>query len=211
VDFEGEFETHITVHALDTDAIDSLRVWAESHRLTFSHIVLERGKTPFQPMVGRRGHGGLSGELAAAEELSHLLNSAGFEVSRIKVEAAPWNTDIPVSDADAVNHPGRYFEHHVKLALDQVDNLAALTALAVANSAHLSRNARRVREDGKQERFVTQRCHAVGRFTARARLDAFLAALLAGKYEVLSVEEEFVVYDSAPGIDAGWIDEGVGK
>jgi hypothetical protein len=32
--------------------------------------------------------------------------------------------------------------------------------------------------------------------------------LASGGYTVLSVEEEFVVYDSDPGVDAGWLDRG---
>lgn len=208
-EFEGEFETHVTVRAGDAVAVDSLRAWADHHRLAFHHIVLDRGQTPSQPMIGRRGRGGLSGELAAAVVLGRLLDAAGFDVSRVKIEAAPANCDVPDSDGAAADHPGRYFEHHVKLALDPATDLAALRVLAVGHSAHLSRNARRVREDGRQERFVTQRCHAVGRVAARGRLDDLLSALASGGYAVVSVEEEFVVYDSAPGIDAGWLDGGL--
>lgn len=206
--FEGEFETHVTVRAVDSVAIDSLRAWAARHRLAFHHIVLDCGQTPSQPMVGRRGHGGLSAELVAALDLGRLLEAAGFNVSRVKIEAAPANRGVPDSDCAAADHPGRYFEHHVKLALDPATDLTALTALAVGHSAHLSRNARRVREDGRHERFVTQRCHSVGRITARGRLDELLTALASSGHAVVSVEEEYVVYDSNPGVDSGWIDGG---
>lgn len=207
--FAGEFETHVTVRAERPECVDALRAFAVRHRLTFHHIVLDRGLNPSQPMVGRRGRGTLAGELAAASELSRLLSDAGFAVTRVKIEAAPWNRDVPQSDAEAAGrHVGRYFEHHVKLALDPATDLPALTGLARRHAAHLSRNARRVRDDGKQERFVTQRCYAVGRPSARGRLEALRAALAAGGYAILSVEEEFVVYDSAPAVDAGWIDAG---
>lgn len=63
-----------------------------------------------------------------------------------------------------------------------------------------------MRADGRAEQFVTQRCHAAGRATARAQLAALLGALAAGGYAVLSVEEEYVVHDTAPGVDAGWLD-----
>jgi hypothetical protein len=160
-------------------------------------------------MVGRRGRGGLTGELAAAADLGRRLAADGFAISRIKIEAAPGNRDVPRSDAEAAgHHPGRYFEHHVKLALDPGADVAGLAELSRGYAARLSRNALRVRDDGRRERFVTQRCYAVGRPTARARLDALLAALAAGGYAVLDVEEEFVVYDSDPGVDAGWLDTG---
>lgn len=209
VEFEGEFETHVTVRAEDPGAVQALREWAGGRRLTFHHIVLDRGRTPSQPMVGRRGRGGLSEELAEAADLGRRLAADGFAVSRVKIEVAPGNRDVPDSDAEAVEyHPSRYFEHHVKLALDPGADVAGLAELSQGHAAHLSRNALRVRDDGRRERFVTQRCHAVGRPAARARLNALLAALTAGGFTVLDVEEEFVVYDSDPGVDAGWLDAG---
>jgi hypothetical protein len=209
VEFDGEFETHVTVRAEGPDGIDALRSFAGRDRRKFHHIVLDRGRTPSQPMVSRRGRGSLSGELAAAADLSRRLTAAGFAVTRVKIEAAPDNRDVPDSDAEAADrHPGRYFEHHVKLALAEGTDVRPLAGLACGYAAHLSRNARRVRDDGVSERFVTQRCHSVGRAAARERLGALLAALGAGEYKILSVEEEFVVYDSNPAVDAGWLDPG---
>jgi hypothetical protein len=206
--FDGDFETHITVRGDDPAAVEALRLWAGRHGLRFHHIVLDRGRTPSQPMLGRRGHGRLSDERAAAHDLALRLAADGFAVCRVKIEAAPDNRDVPATDAEAVGDPGRYFEHHVKLALDAAGDLSALTAMAARHDARLSRNARRLRDDGRQERFVTQRCHGVGRPTAGARLRALLAALTAGGYDVVGVEEEYVVYDSDPGVDAGWLDRG---
>jgi hypothetical protein len=209
VEFEGEFETHITVRAEGSSQLDGLRGWAALRRLKFHHIVLDRGLTPSQPMVSRRGLGGLSGEMAEAADLARRLASDGFAVTRVKIEAAPGNRDVPDSDVEAIDrHPGRYFEHHVKLGLEPDADLAALAELARGHAAHLSRNALRVRADGRQERFVTHRCYSVGRPTAHDRLGALVAALEAAGYPILNVEEEFVVLDSDPGVDAGWLDPG---
>ncbi len=186
----------------------ALQEWAARHGLKCHHIVLARGVTPSQPMVSRRGHGVLTAEQAAAADLARQLAADGYVVTRIKIEAAPDNRDVPATDAGAADHVDRYFEHHVKLALDPAADLTALTALARRHAAHLSRNARRVRADGRTERFVTQRCHRVGRASAREQLTALLTALAGAGYPVVSVEEEFVVSDSAPGVDAGWLDEG---
>ena len=210
MEFEGEFETHITVRVPDADGVEALRARADRRRLRFHHILLDRGQTPSQPMISQRGRGRLSEQLAAAEELARGLTADGFRVVRIKIEAAPSNRDVPVTDADADRHPGRYFEHHVKLELEPAADIPALTRLAQEHSAHLSRNARRARMDGCQERFVTQRCHAVGRSTAAARLTALRDALTKGGYVILSVEDEFVVHDSEPGVDAGWLVPGGG-
>jgi hypothetical protein len=209
VEFEGEFETHLTIRLEGPTRVDALRAWSEHRGLKFHHIVLDRGLTPSQPMVSRRGRGLLSGERFEAAELSRHLTSDGFSVSRFKIEAAPWNRDVPDSDVDAAGlHPGRYFEHHVKLALDPDVDIPALAALAQGHAARLSRNALRVRDDGRRERFVTQRCHNVGRPTAKGRLNALLAALAEGGYAILKAEEEFVVLDSDPGVDSGWLDPG---
>ena len=140
--------------------------------------------------------------------LRRLLEAAGFDVSRIRSEGFAREPRRARLRRQGGRLPGVYFERHVKLALDPATDLAVLTALAVRHTAHLSRNSRRVREDGRQERFVTQRCHAVGRTTARGRLDGLLTALASDGHEMVSVEEEFVVYDSNPGVDAGWLDGG---
>jgi hypothetical protein len=158
-------------------------------------------------MLTRYGSGTLSAELGEAERLRDDLASDGFQVSRVKIEAAPSNRDVPRTDDEAASQPReRYFEHHVKLLLDALADVDAVTSIARQHSAHVSRNALRVRADGRHERFVTQRCHGVGRETARRRLDALLHALAAGGYAVLDEEQEFVVYDSDLSIDAGWIE-----
>jgi hypothetical protein len=207
VEFEGEFETHVTIRADARADIDPLRIWAVRHGLSFHHIVLDRGQTPSQPMVGRRSYGRLTSALAAANTLASQLAADRFAVARIKIEASPENHDIPESDAEASSkHGSRYFEHHVKLALDSNTDIPALVGLAREHAAHLSRNALRLREDGRSERFVTQRCYRVGRLTARKCLADLLNRLKVTGYAILDVEEEFVVYDSEPGIDAGWLD-----
>jgi hypothetical protein len=211
MDFTGDFETHLTVR-LPADvpaesSVAALRATPDASGLKCTHIVLARGRTPSQPMLTLAGQGTLSHALAAADALRDRLADAGFDVCRVKIEAAPWNQDVPATDADGAAHPPqRYFEHHVKLLLPPGDEPAGLSALAQAHGAHLSRNALRRRDDGRRERFVTQRCHAVGRETASRRLASLLDALRAAGHEVIDVEEEFVVYDSDLALDDGWIE-----
>jgi hypothetical protein len=76
---------------------------------------------------------------------------------------------------------------------------------AARHTARLSRNALTVRADRRCERFLTQRCFGVGRATARDRLSALLDLVSVLQFEVLEVEEEFVVYDSNHSIDDGWL------
>ncbi|MHC5539026.1 hypothetical protein ACYOEI_12480 [Singulisphaera rosea] len=208
MEFTGEFETHVTVGGLDDTEIEAVRNWAVERGLKFHHIVLDRGVTPSQPMVSRRGRGHLSEHLAEALELCRALDEAGFVAARVKIEAAPWNGDVPDSDVDADSHPTRYFEHHIKLVLDPETDLQALGDLAETHGAHLSRNARSRLPDGRSERFVTQRCYHVGRSTAVERLRGLVTVLRSNDYAVLNVEEEYVVYDSNPQVDAGWLERG---
>ncbi|MFE4972903.1 hypothetical protein ACFRAR_12405 [Kitasatospora sp. NPDC056651] len=218
-DVRGDFEVHLTVAA---GAAEALAAWAEGEGegLKFTQILLARGAVPSQPMLTLRVGGTLEEVADITSRTAERLARAGFAVLRAKIEAAPWAEGVPVSDEDAVPHgSGRYFEHHVKLLLPAGGSaartaapaapvrLAALTALAVRHGAHLSRNPRRVREDGRREWFVTQRCRLVGLDTAGRRLEALLGELAADGHEVVSVEREFVVVDSDEALDAGWITE----
>ncbi|MGI5347851.1 hypothetical protein ACQEU8_06600 [Streptomyces sp. CA-250714] len=239
--FTGEFEIHLTVDG-SCPAVRSgaLAAQAAEQGWKYAHIVLDRGRTPDQPMVTLAADGTLGTARSAAQEAAEELAAAGCPVVRVKVEAAPWACGVPATDGEgAALGPAYYFEHHVKLLLPSGAETARLAELVVGHAAHLSRNARRVRADGQREQFVTQRCRRVGSATAGRRLDALLAALASfpdddsspddpspydpspydvspydsSPYEILSVEREFVVYDSAEVLDAGWIAEaeGVGQ
>jgi hypothetical protein len=211
LEFDGEFETHLTIRADDLTVVEAAREWCVRHNLKFLHIVLDQGRTASQPMISFRGNGRLTSQLATAVEITRQLIADGFAVTRTKVEAAPGNRDIPQFNAEAVGqHCGRYFEHHVKLALGPSVDFEALAALARRHSARLSRNALRDAGSGVRERFVTQRCAAVGRPIASQCLHELLTALTEAGYPILDVEEEFVVYDSNLDVDFGWLDNGGG-
>ncbi|MBO1414724.1 hypothetical protein [Streptomyces sp. FH025] len=204
-DVRGDFEVHLTV---EPGAVEALAAWADGHGLKFTHILLARGAVPSQPMLTLRADGTLAEVAAETSRTAGRLARAGFTVLRAKIEATPWAQGVPVSDEDAERHgAGRYFEHHVKLLLAGPAATADLTELAVRHGAHLSRNPRRVREDGRYEWFVTQRCRLVGLDTAGRRLEALLGDLAADGREAVSVEREFVVVDSDEALDAGWITE----
>ncbi|MEV5239064.1 hypothetical protein AB0K89_08105 [Streptomyces cinnamoneus] len=205
--FSGDFEAHITVPA-DDAAVAAAEQYAAACGAKFTHVVLDRGRTPSQPMVTLRSSGSLPEVREAVGGAVRELQEAGADVVRVKVEAVPWAVGVPESDEAAAALGGSYyFEHHLKLLLPPGADLAPLARLVSAHTAHLSRNARRVRDDGRAERFVTQRCRAVGRRTAGVRLDALVAALRDGGHDIISAEREFVVHDSDGSLDAGWITE----
>lgn len=199
--FTGDFEIHLTGSEWEADRFAA---FATDHGVKFSHIQLDRGATPLQPMVTVAGSGTLADLRSLAERWRTDLRDAGLAVLRVKIEAAPWNDGVPHTDADA--DADRYFEHHVKVLLPSGDPrvLSALTGVVAGHDARVSRNARRTRDGGLEERFVTQRCHGVGQPTARTRLDGLLTALRDSDHEVLEVEEEYVVSDDALDLDRGW-------
>ncbi|POM25800.1 hypothetical protein BTM25_01830 [Actinomadura rubteroloni] len=197
----GAFEAHVTV-APDDGA--ELERWASARGVKFTHIMLARGRSVSQPMLTVRTAGTLAEARASAARTVASLRADGFRVLRTKIEASPSTSGIPLADGCV---PG-YFEHHVKLVLAPAADQAALVSLVVPHGAHVSRNARRTRPDGRAERFVTQRCHHVGAVTAGRRLDALTTALLAHGYDIAAVEREYVVYDGDPSLDDGWITEG---
>ncbi|MFJ2023466.1 hypothetical protein ACIODW_06570 [Streptomyces sp. NPDC087897] len=204
------YESHLTV-LCDGGELRRLERWAARRPdMKFTHIALARGRTASQPMLTLRGsRPSFEDELAAAREAGAALARAGFAVARVKVECAPLAAEVPRDDADVPDdrHPygARHFEHHVKLLLDPADGRrSALVAVAERHGAHVSWNARRVRADGREERFVTQRCRRTGDRGAALMLDALLAELTA--YHVVDVEREYVLLDSGPELDEGWLE-----
>ncbi|MFD4669428.1 nucleotidyl transferase AbiEii/AbiGii toxin family protein [Lentzea sp. NPDC058450] len=198
--YAGEFELHLTGSEWQ---VDELAEFAREHQVKFTHIELHGGNTPSQPMLTVGAEGTIDEVRAAAEQWRQRLVEADLFVVRVKIEAAPWNEGVPQTDDEA--DPALYFEHHVKLRLvgEWRDWYFALYEALKPHEAKASRNARRTSEDGTEERFITQRCFGVGRATAKQRLEALLHDLKA--YEVLEVEEEYVVEDDALHIDDGWI------
>lgn len=191
------------------DPAEALERHAAARGAKFVRIELARGRVPVQPMFTLRRSGALAAVRDSVFEFAGDVRAAGFGVTRVKIEATPWTEGVPRTDAEGFALGERfYFEHHVKLLLGPGANTAALVAVAEAHAAHVSANARRVRADGRAERFVTQRCRLVGDGTAAGQLDALVSAL--ADYEIVSAEREFVVHDSDESLDAGWIDERVG-
>lgn len=203
-DFLGNFETHLTLAATDHEAAQA---WAAEHGVKYTRIVLEQGAVPDQPMVTMSGRGTLAQQRVTARQWCDRLRTAGFTVVRVKVEASPFNADVALTAPEAAALPPEYyFEHHVKLVLAGDTDVARARAVSERHGGRLSRNARRALENGRHERFVTQRCYGIGRPEARRRLDELLADLTDAGFPPVEVEQEFVLVDDNPGLDRGWID-----
>ncbi|MFJ4279301.1 hypothetical protein [Streptomyces massasporeus] len=197
------YESHVTVRCAGPQEFARLRRWAVDGGFKLTHIVLARGRMREQPMLTLSGSPSYADEAARVREVAARLRADGFDPVRVKIESSPWAPEVPREPCDG----GRYFEHHVKLRLGADTDLAPLAARVVPHGAHLSWNARRVR-GAWHERFVTQRCREVDAEDAGRALELLLTEL--GGFEVLSVEREFVLYDSDVSVDEGWLAEPVG-
>ncbi len=78
LEFAGEFETHITIQSGEHTSGDRLARWANLHGFRVHEIVLDRGRTPLQPMLTSRCQGRLSRVLVETESAARMLTLEGF-------------------------------------------------------------------------------------------------------------------------------------
>ena len=202
--FDDRFEIHLTVEAAQAAAgADALARFADAQGMQVLHIELPRGAVTAQPMLSWRRDGVLADCLAQVAVVEQALADRGMWVMRAKVEAAPTNAGVP--QAGEACPPGTYFESHLKLLLADDATLRQVTDITIAHGAHVSRNARRMRTDGCQERFVTLRSTLGGLQEMVARSQTLQHALAPMVRAVLDTEIEFVVHDSNRALDAGWL------
>lgn len=197
--FHGAFEAHVTVRC---QAAELARFTAACDGLGVKHLVIDLADLPAQPMTSTVHRGDLHGVLGEVHGLARTLEAQGFEVVRTKLEALGRSRDLPSTDAEA--EPGRYFEYHLKLVLPPGADLAPARAVASAHGAHLSRNARRIREGGATERYLTLRAPGVGLAEADARFAALEAHVRALPVWITRRIREYVVHDSNLALDHGW-------
>lgn len=206
-EYAGDFEVHVTIRAADAAGLDQFSRWCQQRGVKCVHIVLSRGEAASQPMATwRRGSTVLSSVRDEADGFAEDAVQAGFEVTRVKIETAPGNEDLPQTDLDASTEPdANYFEHHIKLDRPREASVLKLTELCESHGAHLSRNAFRQTAGDREERFVTLRTYGVGAQTSQRQLAALLDGLAAGGEAVIETESEYCVYDSNIALDAGWL------
>jgi inosine/xanthosine triphosphate pyrophosphatase family protein len=204
----GAFEAHLTVSARSEEELQRFRAFCEAAAVKCIFIELGRGAELFQPMTASYHHGTLQQAFEEVQSMARALAALGFDVTRLKLEALGKNRDIPEDDATAKAQPANYFEFHVKALLPSGDvGVEALRARCEQHGAHLSRNARKVREDGVSERFVTLRVYGLGRANAEARFTALLKDLAGTGLTLTQRLREWTVYDSNHGLDRGWLEE----
>ncbi|WP_430787243.1 hypothetical protein [Actinoplanes sp. G11-F43] len=195
----GEFEVHLTV--LGSERLQAAET-AGREGLTFSDILLDGVDDPSRPTLSYRARGFLDDVIEAAHEERIRLRDCGLHPVRLKITADPNDCGTPET--------GRYAEQHLELRLPDAspDRIAELITLIEQYEARLSRDAARPDTAGGTQRFVTRRCPAPGRPSARAQLTPLVDALTSAGYEVVETEVRNVVCDTAPEPGGDRITEG---
>lgn len=190
------YETHLTLDSPPGNGIESARAWAIESGLKWTEIELSHGKHQLQPMITFFGSGSLEAQRETARQIEEQLQPLGLQVVRFKTETAASPTQIAAT--------GQYFECHIKLHLRSPEDWDALLHVAQKNPAHVSRNARRVRDDGTHERFLTLRSYDCDGVEAQKEVQDLINALNEQGLKIIETESEFVLFDSNLDLDAGW-------
>lgn len=206
LEYEGVFEAHISIVPINQEQANIFKSFCEAEGIKAIQIVLARGTTPIQPMSSSMHWGKFSTVKSEVETLVHKIAQLGFEVKRMKIEAAPNNQDIPQTIEDLSRHDSKnYFEHHWKILLEGEPS-EKLLALCEEYKAHFSQNAFKEREDGFSEHFLTLRLYEKGLQEAEKVCEDFTEALKAQKVEVLKFITEYCIYDDFVMLDEEWLE-----
>lgn len=199
------FESHLTLDLTECEELGLVRIWAGKNDLKWSHILLEGGDSPSQPMITFRGTGDVDSQIERAKVVTKDVKEIGVNVIRVKVELELPSPEIKCSLLGLETTETQYYESHIKILHKTEVDLEELQVMVAPFQARLSRNARRQRNDGIQERFITQRLYDSERLLAHQQFSRLKNEIEKAGLEVIETEEEFVCYDSNLNLDAGWI------
>ena len=206
--YTGAFEAHITIESLpDAATKERFMAFCEKNALKGIEIELSRGDFMHQPMTCSLHEGDFQEVLGNVQHIAQNLAAEGFPVTRVKLEAAPFNAELPQTNAEVVQHaPSNYFEHHLKLLLPAEADTDLLLQICEKYHAHLSRNAFKKLQDGMSERFVTIRNYGLGKAEAEQSLCDLRNAIEAVGFQVIKSITEYCVYDDCLDLDANWLE-----
>jgi len=198
--YEGLFEAHITVDS-------SVGFKEVAHKLNIKPILiqLDNGANPTQPMSSSTHKGTLGKVYNEVMDLANKLSKHNFKVLRVKIEASPFNQEIPQTTTEALNHcPTNYFEHHALLVLNDRQCMDSINKVCRDYNAHLSQNRFKVFTEGCLK-FLTIRNYKLGRNEAEYMFSELLQSLDNINTKVKNSITEYCVYDSGIQLDYGWL------
>jgi effector-binding domain-containing protein len=201
----GIFEAHITVASVEIGGQDRfVKVCAQ---LDVKPILIElpKGDVAIQLMTSSIHRGEIKDTFQEVKRLAQKLEDHGFSVTRMKIEAAPTNSGIPLTSDEAASFPSdNYYEHHLKVLLAPGESMDELRKVCRQSQAHLSRNAFKKHPDGKSEQFITLRCYGDGLQEAEARFSSLISEVKIAGIEVLKQITEYCLFDDNISVDGNW-------
>lgn len=199
------FEVHVTIEPQQSSDIDTLLAICSQQR--WKAIIIDlKPPSPNQPMTCSRITGTIDDAFSHAKQVQRCLQQAGLLVNRVKIEAAPWNSQVPHSDQERQQHdPSAYFEYHLKLALSANNWQETLPQICHSFQAHLSHNALKHEANGTIQRFATIRSSTLGLERFQAYTQAFQDCVDSAGFTILKAITEFCIYDSNSALDNSWL------
>lgn len=191
------YEIHVTAEVLALERQAEFR--AACREAKVKALIIDVGDhLPRQPMTCLRVQGTTKQAFVEGQRVSQALKQAGFAVTHVKIEAAPWNDDLPTDGSG-------YYEHHARLALSNVEvEEPILSQFCKERGVHLSRNPFKILQDGSQQRFITLRHPPTTPEQAQQRANQLWQDLQEADFHIEKTVTEFCIYDNNYALDAGW-------
>lgn len=137
------------------------------------------------------------------EKVKTTLETAGFEVVRSKIEAAPWHPMAPTENNKMPKDC--YFECH--FAVKIIDRGPLESYVRNINRLKISRNPFKKHEDGQQTVMITYRDYVAGRPLFETTVKTIKDDMIAMGFNVDKTIIEFSVFDTKVSHDKKWIGE----
>jgi hypothetical protein len=192
------YEIHITVKS---DSFYAFKVTCSKlKRVKPILIKLPYGQTPTQLMTSSHIRTDLDGVYREMKHQIEFLKDDGYEVIRSKIELK-----IPCKQK-IDPQPHQYFEFHYKILLPNHLEKLRLMEVTKKLNVHVSRSAfGKPAKGGAFFNFVTLRLFNVTKENAILESKKIHDKLTKKKFEIVSTEKEFAIYDSNTALDTGWI------
>ncbi len=208
--YQGFFEAHITLkNTEELQNTTNFENFCKDNFIKPIFIELERGNTPKQIMTSSLHKGNFDEVKKEVESLAQKMEAQNYQVIRLKIEAHPENTGIPITQNDILEHQKKnYFEAHYKILLPLTDSNSSkkqLVILCQKYQAHLSKNAFKKQKNNLEERFVTKRIYKAGKKEAYQTFDKLHQELEKQSYQINKKIIEYCVWDSNQSVDDNWL------
>lgn len=192
-----KIELHITINKLTNNEIESFEKFCHTINAKPILILLSTGANAQQPMISKIITCSNKHELKKEmESIKEQFKSNSYEVTRIKLEVAPWDAKEAkiLFEGDTNN----YYEWHGKI---RIDNEKYAATLITNLGGHISRN---VLKRDPNSKFITIRDYGTEE-DINCKIDLLKNGLNQNNVEIIKEELEYCIFDSNVSLDNGWI------